>query len=398
MNILVLVIICKNKPIRQHIASVFIANLAAIDLMNLLFVMPFSVQTVIHGRWVHSETLCEVNGLFGTLFSLASILTLAVISLDRWAAVMKPLVYKARMTVSYAVQMTLYVWFQAMIFSIAPLFKTWYVTNMRYSSCGFPSGPVNDSFLTYMCLTIVLNIGLSLVIILVTYFYVFRIARSHSRRIAVALVSVFAREHRRLRKETVRQREARTAIKISFVIGAFLICHLPYSVVRTLELIGKTSSVFSLSPAFLVSIKWIVYLKSAVNPFVYSLLQKRFRGALMELFIRSKRENERNYNTTRNPVMRDSQSVHAPLPTITTGTTLTSPVTDSLAGNAVLPESSIKTVCPTDNSTEMFWNKFLHLQFATLNFGKSNFPIPVMCPIVGAIYFVGHWFGSVVYK
>ena len=326
MNILVLMIICKNRPIRQHIASVFIANLAVTDLLNLLFVMPFSAQTIVFGKWMHSDGLCQANGLFGTLFSLASILTLAVISLDRWAAVMKPLAYKARMTISYAVQMTVYVWIQALIFAIAPVFKTWYVSNMRYCSCGFPSGPVNSNFLIYMCLTIVLNIGLTLVIILVTYFYVFRIARSHSRRIAVALVSVFAREHRRLRKETVRQREARTAIKISFVIGAFLICHLPYSVVRTLELIGETSSVFSLSPAFLVSVKWIVYLKSAVNPFVYSLLQKRFRKALMELLRSGKRDSTYNRNVSRNAIIRDCPSVHLPATTTTT-TAIAKPVT-----------------------------------------------------------------------
>ena len=326
MNILVLVIICKNKPIRQHIASVFIANLAVIDLLNLMFVMPFSAQTVANGAWIHSDTLCKANGLFGTLFSLASILMLAVISLDRWAAVMKPLAYKARMTVSYAVQMTAYVWIQASIFAIIPVGKTWYISNMRYFSCDFPSGPVSTGFMTYMCTSIVLNIGLSLVIILVTYFYVFRIARSHSRRIAVALVSVFAREHRRIRKETVRQREARTAIKISFVIGAFLICHLPYSIVRTLELLGTTSAVFSLPPVFLVSIKWSVYLKSAVNPFVYSLLQKRFRRALIELFDTARRENHWACTISRTNVMKETQSTHFQATTATTTTTTTTTI------------------------------------------------------------------------
>ena len=284
MNILVVVVICKNRSIRQHIASLFIANLAVVDLLNLLFVMPFSAETAIHWAWMHSQTLCKVNGLFGTLFSLASILMLAVISLDRWAAVMKPLVYKARMTVSYAVQMTVYVWIQAAIFAIAPVCKTWYISNMRYCSCDFPSEPVSTDFLAYMWMSIILNTGLSLVIILVTYFFVFRIARSHSRRIAVAVVSTFAIEHRRIRKETIRLREARTAMKISLVIGAFLVCHLPYSTVRALELFGPANSVFSLPPVFLVSIKWTVYLKSAVNPFVYSLFQKRFRRALIELF------------------------------------------------------------------------------------------------------------------
>ena len=322
MNLLVLVVLWKNKTIRQHIASVFIANLALIDLLNLAFVMPFSVETILKGEWIYNDTLCQMNGMFGTLFSLASILTLAVISLDRYAAVMKPLTYRARMTPSHAIQMTVYVWIQASVFAFAPAFKTWFVMNMRYSSCSFPSGQISTSFMVYMCTSVIMNIGLSLVIILVTYFCVFRVARSHSRRIAVAVISVFTTEHRKLRKETVRQREARTAVKISFVIGAFLVCHLPYSIVRTLELVGHSSSVYSLPQMFLISIKWTVYLKSAVNPFIYSLLQKRFRRALVELFTSTRRGSNTNFNvahmSSRNRILRDSQSVHQTTATITT--------------------------------------------------------------------------------
>eukprot|EP00794_Sanderia_malayensis_P005661 gene5661-6357_t len=296
MNLMVLVVLYKNKTLRHHIASVFIANLALIDLLNLVFVMPFSVQLVVKGRWVHGNTLCQMNGLFGTLFNLASILTLAAISLDRWAAVMKPLVYRARMTPTHAVYSTLYVWFQAVIFSVTPAIQQWYVVNMRYYSCTFPSANSHSDFLAYMGISYFCNIGISLIIMLVTYFCVFRVARSHSRRIAVALVSVFSSEHRKIRKETVRQREAKTAIKISFVIGAFLICYLPYSIVRVLELIGPTGSVFDLPDVFLVSVKWTVYLKSAVNPFIYSLLQQRFRRALIELFVPSQRSNIENFN------------------------------------------------------------------------------------------------------
>ncbi len=315
MNFMVLVVLFKNKSLRQHIASAFIANLALIDFLNLIFVMPFSVQSIIKDSWIHGDTLCQINGLFGTLFNLASILTLAVISLDRWSAVMKPLVYRARMTPVHAVYLTIYVWLQAFVFALAPAVKNWYEFNARYYSCTFSSGSANADFLIYMTISSVCNIGISLVIVLFTYICVFRVARSHSRRIAFAVVSMFASEHRKLRKETVRHREARTAIKISFVIGAFMICYLPYSVVRILELFGPGSSVFSISPAVLVCIKWAVYLKSAVNPFVYSLLQKRFRRALVELFIPSERpsptnfNNHRGHNSSRNRILRESQSV-----------------------------------------------------------------------------------------
>ena len=292
MNILVLIVLHKHKMLKQHIASVFIANLALIDLLNLLFVMPFSLKAVLSGRWMYGNEICQANGFFGTLFTLASTLSLAVISLDRWAAVMRPLWYRARMTVERALQMIVYVWIQAAVFSLPPAWKGWFVFNERYSSCGFPSIVLNTNYLIYMIHTFIFNIGVSLLVMLVTYFFVFRVARSHSRRIACAVVSSFNPTHHKVRKETFRQREARTAMKISTVIGTFLVCHLPYAVVRLLELFGRKTNILSLSEVFLISTKWTVYLKSAINPFIYSLIQKRFRRALSEILFRTRRESQ----------------------------------------------------------------------------------------------------------
>ena len=329
MNLLVVVVIYKNKSIRQHIASLLIANLAVIDLLHLLFVMPFSAETLANGEWTHSKITCKVNGFFGTTFSLASILMLAMISLDRWAAIMKPLLYKARMTTSHAVKMDLYVWVQAAIFAAAPLPHKWYISNMHYGSCDFPSIIKDRSFTAYMCCSMALNIFVPLVIILVTYFYVFRIARSHSRRIAIALVSIVAVEHEKVRKETIRQRETRIATKIFFIILAVMVCHLPYSIIRLLEMC-MPSTILSLPQAFLVSMKWLVYLKSAVNPFLYSLIQKRYRTALIELFETGRQENTRTRTISKTNFMRETQSNH-----------------DELAGNVT------KTALPNAKTTRI---------------------------------------------
>nr|QBL02597.1 biogenic amine-like GPCR [Tripedalia cystophora] len=284
MNIAVLLVFLRNKALRQHIANLFIITLACIDLLNLLVVMPFSLVTLHQEKWIFGTTFCNFNAFFDTLFGLASVLTLAIISIDRWVAVMKPLHYRAKMTVGRAGQLICCMWFQAVLFSVVPLFENWYIYNNMYLTCTYKSTYEDKSYVSYLFVTFILNLIIPLLIMLVTYFFIFKIARSHSRRIACAVVQMFntVPMRQKIRNEGFRQREVRTAVKISFVIGAFLFCHVPYSIIRMVE-ITASSYDFSMPLLLTTSVKWVAYSKSSVNPFVYGLIQQRFRDALVDL-------------------------------------------------------------------------------------------------------------------
>lgn len=289
-NIIVLWVLSREKQLRQHnIATVFLMNLLVIDLSNLTLVMPFSLATVISSTWHPPAALQKLNAFLGTTVELSAMLTLAVISLDRLVAVMKPLAYKARMTVCKANQCNVYIWSQAILFSFLPIPLGWYSFNSRYMSCTFLSTSEEASFYVFMAFLLLCNFVLSLCVILTTYLYIFRVARSHNRRISRALIpkrifnlSTVNSDHSR--NETFRQREIRTATKILFVIGAFITCHLPYATLRILELCRMNDSYTYVPITVTIATKWAAYAKSSFNPFIYFLQQKRFRGALIRLF------------------------------------------------------------------------------------------------------------------
>ena len=84
-NILVLLVIYRQKTrASSRAANMFIANLAVVDLSIALLLFPFSVVTILLQRWALGDAACQFNGATNMTAGAASILTMAVISIDRY--------------------------------------------------------------------------------------------------------------------------------------------------------------------------------------------------------------------------------------------------------------------------------------------------------------------------
>lgn len=83
-NIIVLVVIFRQqtRP-RVRVANMFIANLAVVDLSVGLFLFPFAVAKILSRPWTIGDALCQFNGAMNVIAGAASIITMAVISIDR---------------------------------------------------------------------------------------------------------------------------------------------------------------------------------------------------------------------------------------------------------------------------------------------------------------------------
>lgn len=289
MNFLVCLVVYRSKELKRHISSVFIVNLAVCDFMMAVFAMPYSFGSVILNRWPFGSFWCQCTAFWNMLLSIAAILTLATISIDRYIAVIKPLQYRAKMTIQWALVMICVVWVQSTVFAIAPIGMGWYSFNSLYFVCTFPSDLQDLRYIGYTVTTYASNVGISLVIMLSAYYKIFGVARLHSRRIGHAVISAIHLApgiRGTMSTESSRQREFKAARKILFVIGAFICCVAPYTAARILEIsLGRQP----LSHRVTISLRWVAFLKSSIDPFIYGLLQRRFRRALLELFLGTQR-------------------------------------------------------------------------------------------------------------
>ncbi|KAF3848831.1 hypothetical protein F7725_015328 [Dissostichus mawsoni] len=120
-NILVILSVLFHHHWRS-VTHYFIANLAAADLLLSSAVMPFSATSEALGRWVFGRFFCSVWAALDVLCCTASILSLCVISIDRYLAVSYPLRYPAIATGRRGLTAVAALWVLSAAISVGPLF------------------------------------------------------------------------------------------------------------------------------------------------------------------------------------------------------------------------------------------------------------------------------------
>ena len=74
-NVLVILSVCRFRAMRTR-TNLFLVNLAATDVLAALVNMPVALVTLLYGRWVFGEFMCQLNGFTFGLGTMASIHTM----------------------------------------------------------------------------------------------------------------------------------------------------------------------------------------------------------------------------------------------------------------------------------------------------------------------------------
>ncbi|KAM6916102.1 5-hydroxytryptamine receptor 7 [Xenentodon cancila] len=121
-NLLVVISVCFVKKLRQP-SNYLIVSLAVADLSVALAVMPFvSITDLIGGQWVFGQFFCNVFIAMDVMCCTASIMTLCVISIDRYLGITKPLTYPVRQNGCCMAKMIVSVWLLSASITLPPLF------------------------------------------------------------------------------------------------------------------------------------------------------------------------------------------------------------------------------------------------------------------------------------
>ena len=189
-NLLILAAIYIDKTL-QTITNVFIINLACADLLLSIIGMPFTLASSIKYEWVFGDTWCKVNGMANSLFCIASILTLAAVSVDRYCAILYPFKYATWITNKVAAGMIVYIWFQALLMACLPLTSWSRYTFIRSESICTVQWEYSISFTLFLfSVCFFLPLG----VMVITYLRIFRTAREQSRKVVPVTGEIEARE------------------------------------------------------------------------------------------------------------------------------------------------------------------------------------------------------------
>ena len=120
-NTLVILSVATRKRLRT-VTNCFVVSLAIADCLVSLLVLPLNIKLQLTGTWQLGIILCDLWISTDVMLCTASILNLCCISLDRYFAITRPLMYATKRSKRLALIMIANVWLLSVIITCPPIF------------------------------------------------------------------------------------------------------------------------------------------------------------------------------------------------------------------------------------------------------------------------------------
>lgn len=312
-NLLVVLVISRTEELRRKESNWFVINLALADLFVAFTVIPTTLDTLINGEFRLGFAFKEFIGFANFLFCICSIMNLQLLSFDRWFAIAKPFKYVAVVSSRKAIAACVFVWVYAMLCALPPKFgvSSYFCFIPNLDTCDLEKDWSGSGKALIFAITVLgLSYTLALTVMAICYWKIFRIARSHVRRINVqrfnsrkncgtlemvdgfsGSLPTFVEESEETtfgKTSSIRQAfkqarrhshssDIRTAKSFLMVIGAYFLCWTPFCVALFLDIVTKEKINSKVSLICL----WLGYSNSCLNPMIYTWKYKQFRNALV---------------------------------------------------------------------------------------------------------------------
>lgn len=262
-NVLVFAVAYKNRR-RLTITDILIIALSLTDLLVALTVMPLSAGALITGVWLYNRWLCLFQGFCVITFACASLNTLSVIAVNRYYCVVKYNDYRRVFCTKRTLGYLILVWLAAFCFSLPPLLFSAndYAFQAGKVLCVYPF----EINLAYTVCLDVLFIGVPTATIGYCYWHVFRTVQQRNRAVSG--------KGQELTTSRMNIQEANITKTLIVVVVGFALCWLPVLVMDTIDVVTGD---LILPRQLYLFYTFMVFLSSTINPFIYALVNKRFR-------------------------------------------------------------------------------------------------------------------------
>ncbi|XP_041366124.1 probable G-protein coupled receptor No9 isoform X2 [Gigantopelta aegis] len=268
-NLMVITVVVRHRGMRTR-TNLFLVNLAVADFCVGAVAVPFAIVTLINGRWVLGDVLCQIDGFVNIFFLVASIHTLMYISIHKYYSITRPF--------SDSIQLNKVVLMMAATWIWAGIMGTITISGLNYvyykpgtSQCG-PSYPHDIKGYIHHGVTQVTCIFIPLSIMVFCYVRMFKEIREHSKRLQL---------NSTLEKDVVLSQQKRVAITLFIVLACFVLCWIPYHIYASYVSYRKDKAHFS---EFVNPLAYMLgYMNSAFNPIIYAFRSPSFREGYKEI-------------------------------------------------------------------------------------------------------------------
>ena len=281
-NVLVCFAILANRHLRSYPTNLFLLSLAVTDLLTVSLAMPFDIEFVfLQGAWRHGKIMCATFMTFYLNSGPNPILTLLVISVDRYKNLKDPFRRfrnKESMTQKRALIVISIIWICSVMWALLPVVMGWRVKGlepMHQGFCTFPATKLYRSM--YIVFILVL-----MVITCVFHIRIYLIARKHHR--SVPGFNTEDPPRHPSKDATKEQRNLKSLKTTSMFVAAFFFCWQPYSYLRIVFNLYGSKHWNPYPWKVYVALLMLYYLNSALNPFLFAFRNNSFKATYVKLF------------------------------------------------------------------------------------------------------------------
>ncbi len=314
-NLSLYIMVYKNKDLRI-ITNLYILNLAAADIMVSVLSIPFTVVTVITGRWLFGDTACVALGFFTILSFIASVMSLGMIAINRYFYIVKWNTYKDTFSKKKALLYAAAVWAVSISLASPPLFGWAEYRFIPGKSYCFVYWPSNVYFMYFM-ITVCFFGPLS--VMAFSYYKILSFTKNLKRRIAVSRnnltpppqfhepatekktqnrnnpdseldhdiaegPSMNRRDESKLKSKSqnfqVTPEETKMTNTCLLVVALFIICWAPFAITMFFDVYYPSPLPRAVDMVSLL----LGYLNSMCNPILYGLRNSAFKQGFLNLY------------------------------------------------------------------------------------------------------------------
>ena len=305
-----------RKPSLLTISNRFVLNLTIGNFLITILLMPIVLGSHLAEEWGLGEVYCTITGVLTTLLFTACVLSLLLISLDRYHAIIKPFRYSSTITSTRATLFIILVWVISCIIALPPVVGLGHISYQQDKSMctvEWASPSVEDRI--YALGVVVLCFVLPLSLMIWIYVNIFRavqrtsaLARNnsiitdmgdtaltqqmiaqaaHQQRRRSSMASLVTQINAFRRRSSIGNRsilslhrgDQKAAKTGMMVLSTFVVCWLPFYIVIVTE---AATARPDLVPQWIqVTCTFMIFTGCALNPIVYVFRSKPIKLELL---------------------------------------------------------------------------------------------------------------------
>ena len=285
-NVFVIGALAKIDALKTIANNQAVISLALADLLVGVLVMPCAIDSVMAGKWRCGHLWGKVNAFGNFSFCISSIMHLALLSVDRYIAISRPLIYSSVVTKERTRAICLFLWICSTVWALPSLFGVIsYECFIPYlGKCLEEDWLYSEGAVLFTALVVSGAFGVAVLVMCFAYAKIYVKISKQAERLSFIVKQlrtnsnsgVIIRTHISAKKG---------ALTVFIVIGSCVACWSPFCLLLFAQMAhgkttgGRTADIITM---------FFGFANSAFNPIIYCIRYRVFRETVKRMFVKKR--------------------------------------------------------------------------------------------------------------